>query len=350
MPCASRDFKKITGFLKERNEINLEINGLTHEELEQLSDIDGYGKWQKIERYYPETRYVPDTGSKLKTGVIALPPRKQKPVSPLRRLYLIIDEDGKKLLMKTDDISLFNREGEIADFANRAFTEQGVYVSYPLEVGPYADETRVYSMYNFLTGDNLARTLPTLYVPQQHELGIEAGKLLKKFHALATLGNEVRRKPVDDIFLLLTKLEEKETQYQGFREASSFMKKHFDITSGRPLNALHGDFSANTLFIDKGLNVGMFPLEDPYWGDPIKDLISLQESYSMPFIKGVLKGIFDGAPPADFFELLTYYSTERALSDINMADNDEDKATAILRAQKLAAELDNYQTVIPSWY
>lgn len=342
--------KKITGFLKERNEINLEINGLTHEELEQLSDIDGYGKWQKIERYYPETRYVPDTGSKLKTGVIALPPRKQKPVSPLRRLYLIIDEDGKKLLMKTDDISLFNREGEIADFANRAFTEQGVYVSYPLEVGPYADETRVYSMYNFLTGDNLARTLPTLYVPQQHELGIEAGKLLKKFHALATLGNEVRRKPVDDIFLLLTKLEEKETQYQGFREASSFMKKHFDITSGRPLNALHGDFSANTLFIDKGLNVGMFPLEDPHWGDPIKDLISLQESYSMPFIKGVFKGIFDGAPPADFFELLTYYSTERALSDINMADNDEDKATAILRAQKLAAELDNYQTVIPSWY
>ena len=183
-------------------------------------------------------------------------------------------------------------------------------------------------MYNFLTGDNLARTLPTLYVPQQHELGIEAGKLLKKFHALATLGNEVRRKPVDDIFLLLTKLEEKETQYQGFREASSFMKKHFDITSGRPLNALHGDFSANTLFIDKGLNVGMFPLEDPHWGDPIKDLISLQESYSMPFIKGVFKGIFDGAPPADFFELLTYYSTERALSDINMADNDEDKATA----------------------
>ena len=50
----------------------MEINGLTHEELEQLSDIDGYGKWQKIERYYPETRYVPDTGSKLKTGDIAL--------------------------------------------------------------------------------------------------------------------------------------------------------------------------------------------------------------------------------------------------------------------------------------
>lgn len=329
---------------------SLEINGLTQEELEQLSDIEGYGKWQKIERYYPETRYIPDSGSKLKTGVIAIPPRKQKNVSPLRRLYLITDTDGKKLLMKTDDIALFNREGEIADFANRAFTEQGVYVSYPLEVGPYANETRVYSIYNFLTGDNLARMLPTLFVPQQHELGIEAGKLLKKFHALATLGNEIRRKPHDDIFLLLTKLEEKETKYQGFKEATSFMKKHFDITSGRPLNALHGDFSANTLFIDKGLNVGMFPLEDPHWGDPIKDLISLQDSYSLPFIKGVFKGIFAGAPPSDFFELLAYYSTESVLSDIDMAETEEEKAVAIIRAQKLASDLDNYQTVIPVWY
>lgn len=128
------------------------------------------------------------------------------------------------------------------------------------------------------------------------------------------------------------------------------MKKRFDIADKRPVNALHGDFSANTLFIDKGLNVGMFPLEDPYWGDPIKDLISLQDSYSLPFMKGVLKGMFDGAPPSDFFELLAYYCTERALSDIDSASTEEEKAIAIIRAGKMAADLDNYQTVIPGWY
>ncbi len=329
--------------------INLEINGLTQEELQELSDIDGYGKWLKIERYYPETRYIPD-GSKLKTGVIAIPPRPLPSVSPLRRLYMITSTDGKKLLMKTDDISHFDREGEIAEFADRAFGEQGVYVSYPVEVGPYAEETRVYSIYIFFGGDNLARQLPAIYVPQQHELGIEAGKQLKKFHLITPIGDAAPRQPREDIFLLLTQLEEKGITYPGFKEAASFMKKRFDIASGRPVNALHGDFSANTLFIDKGLNVGMLPLEDPHWGDPIKDLISLQDSYSLPFMKGVLKGLFDGAPPSDFFELLAYYGTERALSDINAASNEEEKAVAIIRARKMAADLDNYQTVMPGWY
>lgn len=327
----------------------MEINGLTQDELQELSDIEGYGKWLKIERFYPETRYIPEAG-KHKTGVIAIPPRKQPPVSPLRRLYMITAADGKKLLMKTDDISHFDREGEIAEFADRAFGEHGVYVSYPVEVGPYADETRVYSIYIFFGGDNLARQLPSLYVPQQHELGIEAGKQLKKFHMITPIGNATPRKPKEDIFLLLTKLEEKGVKYPGFKEAASFMKKRFDIADKRPVNALHGDFSANTLFIDKGLNVGMFPLEDPYWGDPIKDLISLQDSYSLPFMKGVLKGMFDGAPPSDFFELLAYYCTERALSDIDAASTEEEKAIAIIRAGKMAADLDNYQTVIPGWY
>ena len=326
----------------------MELSKVTQEELQELSEIDSYGKWLKIERYQPEARYIPEA-TVTKTANIPLPLRSQPPVPPSRRLYHVTSADGKTLLIKTDDISRFDRECEIAEFADRTF-KNDVYVSYPVEVGPYANESRVYSIYVFFNGDNLARMLPTLYMTQQLELGVDAGKMLKKFHSVKPTAQAVPRKPKEDIFLLLTKLEEKGIDYTGFKEAAEFMKKNFDITDGRPVNALHGDFSANTLFIDKRLNVGMFPLEDPHWGDPIKDLIFLQESYNRPFMKGVLKGWLDGTPPSDFFTLLAYYSTERALSDINTAVTEEEKAIALIRAQKLADDLNNYQVVIPSWY
>lgn len=326
----------------------MDINGIGQEELSEFSDIESIKRWQRIERYFPETRYAPD-GGKLKTGVISIPPRRQPPSPASRRLYLVTVDDRTMLLI-TDDIAFFDKEVSKAAFADRAFNEGGVYVSYPMEVGPYADETRVYGLYNFFTGDNLARRLPTLYVPQQHELGVEAGKQLKKLHQLAPRGAEGIKVRTNDIFLLLTKLEEKGIRYNGFSEASEFLKSHAEIIKKRPTRALHGDFSANTLFLDKSLNVGMFPFENPDWGDPIKDLTSLQDGYSLPFIKGVFKGLFDGAPPSDFFELLAFYSTERALSDIELSETEEERAVSILRAQKVASDLENYQSIIPVWY
>ena len=186
-------------------------------------------------------------------------------------------------------------------------------------------------------------------MPQQHALGVEAGKQLAKLHTVLPAEDDVID-PVPDIFMLLTKLGEKGIKYNGYQQAEAFMKNRSSIINGRPVTALHGDFSANTLFIDSGLNVGILPLEEVHWGDPVRDLASLSDSCSLPFIKGVFKGLYDGAPPKDFFELLAYYSTERALVDIETAEDESQLATAIVRAEKLASDMDGYQSVVPVWY
>jgi len=325
----------------------LEHNGLTEEELKQLSTVEGFENWQKVERYFPETRYVPD-GNKLKTGVISIPPRKEKPVSCTLRLYAL-NIDGKNLLMRTDTINSFEKECALAAFADRIFAEGGVYVSSPVEVGAYYNDRMVYSLYNFFCGDNLARRLPEFSTSHQHAFGVEAGKQLKKFQSVLPQPDD-KLKEQNDIFLTLTRLEEKGIKYEGFSQASGFLKKHHSIPENRPATAIHGNFSANTLFLDKDLNVGMLPLNESGWGDPVTDLISLSDGYSLPFIKGVFKGLYNGILPSDFFELLAYYSTERALTDIDGAQNKEELAVAIIRAQKIAADLDNYQSVIPVWY
>lgn len=323
-------------------------NGVSQEEMTRLSTIEGYGKWKTLDRYDPDKRYVPDT-NKLKTGVICLPPIKKKAKSATLKLYAVTTEEGKSLLIRTDRISRFEEECRLAAFTDRVFNEGGVYTSSPLEVGAFDDDTMVYSMYNFFSGDNLASRLPSFYVPEQLALGVEAGKQLKKLQTI-TPSDEDEVQPSEDMFVLLTRLADKGVKYQGFAQAAEFLKKHHYIIEKRPVTALHGDFSANTLFLDSDLNVGMAPLQSAEWGDPINDLATLPDGYSLPFIKGVYKGLFDGAPPKDFFELLAIYSTVKALRDIDNALTEEDTAAAIVRAQKIAAEYDNYQSVIPSWY
>ena len=317
------------------------------EELKELSSIDNFERWTDIDRYIPESRYVPDQ-NKQKTGVIFMPPRREKPRPASLKMYTL-KQDGKPVLLRTRSSEDYEVECEIASFADRIFREGGAYVSSPLEVGAYRDDTRVYSLYSYFGGDNLARRLPELYVPQQHALGVEAGKQLAKLQKV-TPTEEDTVEPVEDIFMLLTKLGEKGIKYNGFSQAEIFMKNHNAIIKNRPVTALHGDFSANTLFLDSGLNVGILPLEEVHWGDPVRDLASLSDSCSLPFIKGVFKGLYEGAPPKDFFELLAYYSTERALADIDTAADETQLATAIVRAEKLASDMDNYQSVVPVWY
>ena len=316
-------------------------------ELRELSTIDHFNRWTDIEKYIPEPRFVPDQ-NKQKTGVIFMPPRREKPRPATLKMYTL-KQDGKPMLLRTRSSEDYEEECAIASFADRIFREGGAYVSSPSEVGAYCDDTRVYSLYSYFGGDNLARRLPELYVPQQHALGVEAGKQLAKLQAVLP-DEEDTPEPDEDIFMLLTKLGEKGITYKGYKQAEAFMKNHSTIINGRPVTALHGDFSAHTLFIDSGLNVGIMPLEEVHWGDPVRDLASLSDSCSLPFIKGVFKGLYDGTPPKDFFELLAYYSTERALVDIDTAADETQLATAIVRAEKLASDMDNYQSAVPIWY
>ena len=317
------------------------------DELKELSTIEHFERWSDIEKYSPEPRYVPDQ-SKQKTGIIFMPPRREKPLPWSLKMYTL-KQDGKPLLLRTRRSDDYEEECAVASFADRIFREGGAYVSAPLEVGAYNNDTRVYSLYSYFGGENLARRLPELYVPQQHALGVEAGKQLAKLQSVTPAEGDTPE-PAEDIFMLLTKLGEKGIKYNGFSQAETFMKNHSSIINGRPVTALHGDFSAHTLFLDSGLNVGILPLEEVHWGDPVRDLASLSDSCSLPFIKGVFRGLYGGAPPKDFFELLAYYTTERALVDIDTAEDDTQLATAILRAEKLAADVDNYQSVVPIWY
>lgn len=325
----------------------MEYNGITDEELKQLSDIDGFDQWERIDRYFPETSYVPDSDI-TKTGVVNLPlGKKEKPSEGLKLYTVRIKE--KVFLLRTDFSERFSEEAELAAFAHRIFKEGGAYMTFPSEVGAYAHDTMVYSLYEFFCGDNLARRLPEFSTSHQLSFGVEAGELLKKIHSILPKPENTPAHH-EDMFLILTKLEEKGIKYDGFNEAAAFMKKYHALPENRPVTAVHGSFSANSLFLDKDLNVGILPLERAKWDDPVTDLVSISDSYSIPFMKGIFKGLYEGRLPKDFFELLCFYSTYRALSDIDTADSGEELDLALLRAKKLSDNYEKYQSVIPIWY
>lgn len=325
----------------------MEHNGITDKELEQLSHIEDFKQWERIDRYFPETRYAPDS-EKSKTGVMSIPPRKEKKVSDGLKLYTV-RKNGKTYLLRTDLSDRFSEEAELAAFADRIFNEGGAYVSSPVEVGAYCEDTMVYSLYNFFCGDNLARRLPEFSTSHQLSFGIEAGKQLKKLQSILPSPEDAPNRH-EDMFLILTRLDEKGITYNGYKQAANFIKKYHALPENRPITAVHGSFSANSLFLDKDLNVGLLPLNWAQWDDPVTDLVTLPDGYSLPFIKGVFKGLYNGELPKDFFELLCFYSTLRALGDIDSAEDKRDLDIALVRAKKLAYDYEGYQSVIPIWY
>lgn len=319
---------------------------ITNEEDDLLFLIPGRESWTQIEKFEPEPLYVPEQG-KLKTGVISIPPKPEKPLPPSLKKYTLMI-NGKKHLLRIRDISEYEEERALAVFSDRVFREGGAYVSSPVEVDAFNNETMVYSLYLYYGGSNLARRLTEFYMPQQLSLGVEAGKQLRKIHSVLPSDDDTLPQE-EEILMLINRLEEKGTDYRGFKQACEFIRTHGTIVLARPVTAIHGAFSANKLFLDDGLNVGIMPFEQPAWGDPIRDLATLPDGYSLPFIKGVFKGLFDGDPPKDLFELLAYYSTLNALKDLDEAIG-EQTLPMMIRAEKVAADFDNYQSAIPIWY
>lgn len=321
-------------------------DSIDQEILQQLSEIDGFKSWTGISPYRPEKHFVPDR-EKLKTGVLDMPPRPEQGAADSERLYIVTEAAGSRLLLRTRPIEFYEQEAALAAFCDRIFREGKVYAPAPREVGPYAGDSKVYSLYAFFGGDNLARRLQGFYTPQQLSFGIEAGRLLRKFHSVKPRDGDPHDKY--NVEALLESLSARKVKYKGQKEATDFLLAHKVLLAQRPVCALHGSFSANALFIDKNLNIGFNPLTKPLYGDPISDLATLGDSYSLPFIKGVIKGLYDGVVPKNFFELLAFYTTVRSITDIVEATA-ATLAPALQRAAKIAADYTDYQSSVPIWY
>ena len=101
--------------------------------------------------------------------------------------YCATGIDGNKYFLRTSAPERYDRRKAIYDITKQA-VQLNLSVNQPVQFGTY--ENGVYTLFDWIDGEDLKTVLPALSEIEQYELGFAAGEILRKFHSLPKPENQ----------------------------------------------------------------------------------------------------------------------------------------------------------------
>ena len=98
--------------------------------------------------------------------------------------YCATDNDGIKYFLRTSTPERYERRKSIYEITKRAM-QLDITVNQPIDFGKY--ENGVYTLFDWIDGEDLKTVLPSLTETEQYKLGFEAGEILQKIHEVEIL-------------------------------------------------------------------------------------------------------------------------------------------------------------------
>jgi len=97
--------------------------------------------------------------------------------------YYIETASGQKLLLRLSDISEYkNKKAEYEAVIVAA--KLGIHMSMPIDFGVCNAGSQVYMLLTWIDEEDAEIILPTLPESKQYDIGLKAGKMLKKIHSI----------------------------------------------------------------------------------------------------------------------------------------------------------------------
>lgn len=269
--------------------------------------------------------------------------------------YCIEAADGGRLFLRIADISEYNRKHAEFDILKR-MAESNVPACRPVDFGLCNNGKSVYQLLTWIDGTDADIVLPTLTETKQYILGLKAGELLRKIHTTPTPDNtddwSTRYFAVmDERFEAYHRLN---IHFEGDTFILNYLEANRDLLRNRPQCCHHSDFHPGNFVVDENLNISVIDwavIDFDGYGDPWYEFRCLEEQYPY-FSTGQINGYFDGAPPAAFWRLYTYYTAAGALTSIAWATHfGEDLVNEKLKLNRqVLSWFDNMRNPVPTWY
>lgn len=268
--------------------------------------------------------------------------------------YKVIDKTKNEFLLRIAEIDKFNKKIIEFNVLNK-LSSKTLNIPIPLEIGTSLDNKFVYTVSNWIKGEDTVEVIRKFPVKKQYSLGIEAGVILKEIHNVSI---DVPQVSWNDLYL--HKINQKielmhncsiQLEHQEFYLACINQNKY--LLKDRPLTFQHGDFHiGNTLINENTLYLIDFNRHDI--GDPWEEFnrISFSAEISHAFATGCIDGYFNHQIPADFFPLLALYTSVNQIGSIPWAINyGNDEINTMKRLSNLILDsYDNFSTYLPKWY
>lgn len=233
--------------------------------------------------------------------------------------YRVETLDDRRMLLRLADPKEYDRKKTEYEMMKRAY-EHGVRTSRPYAFGLCDGGRKVYALTEWLEGEDAESALPRMSETEQYGVGLKAGAVLRKIHTLPAPDDAG---PWDVRFRDKVKTRVRLYHENGLESADGerilqYLRDKQSLLTNRPQTFWHGDFSVGNQMLLPDGEIGVIDFNDWNYdyGDPWWEFVVIPwgEEPTACYFTGMINGYFGGAPPLEFFELLSYYFACDALS------------------------------------
>jgi aminoglycoside phosphotransferase (APT) family kinase protein len=226
--------------------------------------------------------------------------------------YKVITRNHQVYVVRFSPISKFPQKRIEFDSVAEAHRHTP-QIPQPIEVGEVEQYQVCYIIYQYIEGIELIKVIEHLSINQQYELGIQAGKILKQLHQVK---GKAKDHPYDQ---MKQKIEKKKVLYQAENLEEpyhtlivDYLDLHLPLLKTHSTTFCHGDYHIGNMLIGNDgllyvIDFNRSNIEDPY--QDFNRMITFGVKYSVPFVKGQIKGYF-GSSEVDqsFFPIVLFYA------------------------------------------
>ncbi|RAX09712.1 phosphotransferase family protein [Photorhabdus bodei] len=270
--------------------------------------------------------------------------------------YHVVDKQGKNLLLRLADISQENKKKQEFFWTQQLF-KQNIPMSEPINFGICNNGQSVYSLLNWIEGQDTTHWLEQHNEQLQYEAGLQAGKHLKKIHQLTIPSQTISpRQEAENIYQeKLARYEQCGIKIPHEADFTDFIKDNFSLLDNVSPVFLHGDYHVGNMIIDNKYKLWVIDFNRYRFGDPAKDfsqMMIFSRLHSTEFVHGQMDGYFAGQPSQEFLKRIAFHTAYNAFFSLLWAQSFGEKTiqNCLNRINMIWHDYQGFKRSMPSWY
>lgn len=267
--------------------------------------------------------------------------------------YRVRTVSGRDHLLRVSAHETYGEKRREFELMER-FAALGVPMCRPIEFGENGEG--VYSVQEWIDGEDAEAVVPRLDPRRQYGYGLEAGRILRLIHTLPAPpeAEDWEARMDRKLDARIKKYLDCPLRYDDDRPLLDYLALNRAFLKNRPQVWQHGDYHIGNMMVDRSGHLRIIDFNRFDWGDPWEEFkrIVWCAQASPLFASGRIGGYFDGPIPEDFWRTLALHICSASISSLPWAIPFGEAEVATMRRQEAQILLwyDNMRRVIPSWY